>query len=29
MTPEAFGALIGSEITRWKPVVERANMRPE
>ena len=27
--PAAFGALIAGEITRWKPVVERANMRPE
>jgi tripartite-type tricarboxylate transporter receptor subunit TctC len=29
VTPAEFGALIGSEIARWKPVVERANMRPE
>jgi tripartite-type tricarboxylate transporter receptor subunit TctC len=29
ITPAAFGALIGSEIARWKPVVERAGMRPE
>ena len=28
-TPAAFGALIDSEIARWKPVVERANMKPE
>jgi len=28
-SPAAFGALIGSEIARWKPVVERAHMRPE
>jgi tripartite-type tricarboxylate transporter receptor subunit TctC len=28
-SPAAFGALINSEIARWKPVVERANMRPE
>jgi tripartite-type tricarboxylate transporter receptor subunit TctC len=28
-SPTAFGALITSEIARWKPVVERANMRPE
>jgi tripartite-type tricarboxylate transporter receptor subunit TctC len=28
-TPTAFGNLIDSEIARWKPVVERANMRPE
>jgi tripartite-type tricarboxylate transporter receptor subunit TctC len=28
-TPAAFGALINSEIARWKPVVERANMKPE
>ena len=28
-SPAAFGALIDREITRWKPVVERANMRPE
>lgn len=27
--PAAFGALIESEIVRWKPVVERANMRPQ
>ena len=25
----AFGALIASEIARWKPVVLRSNMRPE
>ena len=28
-SPVAFGALINSEIARWKPVIERANMRPE
>jgi tripartite-type tricarboxylate transporter receptor subunit TctC len=28
-SPAAFGTLIASEIARWKPVVERANMRPE
>ncbi len=28
-SPAEFGALIGSENARWKPVVERANMRPE
>jgi tripartite-type tricarboxylate transporter receptor subunit TctC len=28
-SPAAFGALINSEIARWKPVVDRANMRPE
>ena len=28
-TPAAFGNLIDSEIVRWKPVVERANMHPE
>jgi tripartite-type tricarboxylate transporter receptor subunit TctC len=28
-SPAAFGALIDSEITRWKPVVERAHLRPE
>jgi tripartite-type tricarboxylate transporter receptor subunit TctC len=28
-SPAAFGALISSEIARWKPVVERANMRPQ
>lgn len=27
--PAAFRALIVSEMARWKPVVERANMRPE
>ena len=29
VSPATFGALIASEIARWKPVVERANMRPE
>ncbi len=28
-TPAAFGALIVSEIARWKPVVEKSNMKPE
>jgi len=28
-TPAAFGSLIADEIVRWKPVVERGNMRPE
>ena len=28
-TPASFGTLIASEIARWKPVVERANMKPE
>ena len=28
-TPASFGALIGSEIARWKPVVELANMKPD
>lgn len=28
-SPDAFDALIASEIARWKPVVEKANMRPE
>jgi len=28
-SPSVFGALIASEIARWKPVVVRANMRPE
>jgi len=27
--PAAFGAMIASEIARWKPVVEQAKMRPE
>jgi tripartite-type tricarboxylate transporter receptor subunit TctC len=27
--PASFGTLIASEIARWKPVVERAGMRPE
>jgi len=27
--PGAFGALIASEIARWKPVVEQSNMKPE
>jgi hypothetical protein len=29
VVPLTFGALIGSEIARWKPVVERANMKPD
>jgi len=28
-TPAAFGALIASEIARWKPVIEQSNMKPE
>ncbi|MFO1302208.1 MAG: tripartite tricarboxylate transporter substrate binding protein [Burkholderiales bacterium] len=28
-SPVAFGNLIASEIARWKPVVERANMKPD
>jgi tripartite-type tricarboxylate transporter receptor subunit TctC len=28
-TPEAFGALIVSEIARWKPVIEQSRMRPD
>ena len=28
-SPASFGAMINSEIARWKPVVERANMRPD
>jgi tripartite-type tricarboxylate transporter receptor subunit TctC len=28
-SPAGFGTLIDREIVRWKPVVERANMRPE
>jgi tripartite-type tricarboxylate transporter receptor subunit TctC len=28
-TPDAFGALIASEIARWKPVIEQSHMRPE
>jgi len=28
-TPDAFGALIVSEIARWKPVIEQSHMRPE
>jgi len=28
-TPEAFGAMIESEIARWKPVIEQARMQPE
>ena len=27
--PAAFGAMIESEMARWKPVVEQAKMRPE
>ncbi len=27
-TPEAFGALIAREITRWKPVVQAGNIKP-
>jgi tripartite-type tricarboxylate transporter receptor subunit TctC len=28
-TPAEFGALIVSEIARWKPVIEQAHMQPE
>lgn len=28
-TADAFGALIASEIARWKPVIEQSHMRPE
>jgi tripartite-type tricarboxylate transporter receptor subunit TctC len=28
-TPEAFGALIASEIERWRPVVKAGKVRPE
>jgi tripartite-type tricarboxylate transporter receptor subunit TctC len=28
-TPDAFGALIASEIARWKPVIEQSKMRPD
>jgi tripartite-type tricarboxylate transporter receptor subunit TctC len=28
-TPGAFGALIASEIARWKPVIEQSHMQPE
>jgi tripartite-type tricarboxylate transporter receptor subunit TctC len=28
-TPEAFGALIASEIARWKPVIAQSKMRPD
>jgi tripartite-type tricarboxylate transporter receptor subunit TctC len=28
-TPAAFGAMIESEIARWKPVIEQAGMKPE
>jgi tripartite-type tricarboxylate transporter receptor subunit TctC len=28
-TPAAFGALIVSEIARWKPVIEQSHMQPE
>ena len=28
-SPSSFGTLISDEIARWKPVVERSNMRPE
>jgi tripartite-type tricarboxylate transporter receptor subunit TctC len=27
--PAAFGALIASEIARWKPVIDQSNMKPE
>ena len=27
--PAAFGALIDAEIARWKPVIEKSNMKPE
>jgi tripartite-type tricarboxylate transporter receptor subunit TctC len=29
MSPEAFGAMIVTEIARWKPVIEQAKMQPE
>ena len=29
MSPQAFGSMIGSEIARWKPVIEKAQMKPE
>ncbi|MFO1315710.1 MAG: tripartite tricarboxylate transporter substrate binding protein [Burkholderiales bacterium] len=29
MTPDAFGAMIAAEIARWKPVIEKAQMKPE
>jgi tripartite-type tricarboxylate transporter receptor subunit TctC len=29
MTPAAFGAMIDAEVARWKPVIEKANMRPD
>ncbi len=29
MTPDAFGVMIAAEIARWKPVIEKANMKPE
>lgn len=28
-TPEAFGALIGREIKRWRPVVQAGHIRPD
>jgi tripartite-type tricarboxylate transporter receptor subunit TctC len=28
-TPAAFGAMIESEIARWKPVIEQSRMRPD
>jgi len=28
-TPEAFGALIGREIQRWRPVVQAGHIRPD
>jgi tripartite-type tricarboxylate transporter receptor subunit TctC len=29
LPPTEFGAMIAGEIARWKPVIERAGMRPE
>jgi tripartite-type tricarboxylate transporter receptor subunit TctC len=29
ITPDAFGAMIATEIARWKPVIEQAKMQPE
>ena len=29
MTSDAFGVMIAAEIARWKPVIEKANMKPE
>jgi tripartite-type tricarboxylate transporter receptor subunit TctC len=28
-TPEALAKFMGEELTRWKPVIERAGLKPD